>query len=329
MEQNGQLTFSDDPLLSSSYEIYQLIEEGGFSEAVLKLDKLMDINPDYPGFVDGYRTARFWNNRKDEIKNLQRGKQTADFLMREWDRFKKYAEENDIVEKAAYKSSMKYIFFTAAENYKIAFQEQESTADNFDLLVSLGICFLTLAEYRQAVETLEYARSSNRNSARLMSLLGEAYYHTDDISKSILFFREAFFINPSEIDTGFLNAKPVLDLIKIVKEKKPDCHDVREWIPIFGFVEDIFYVRRNLNNDQLETIKREIYSLEKSYQTTAKEKISESNIITRLINKYIWMLDYFVSQEYDFESIKEIKSRLIRIDKDIFEPYFQKKENLR
>jgi tetratricopeptide (TPR) repeat protein len=326
MDQNGQLTFSDDPLSSGINEIYQLIEEGSFKQAIRKLDDLMNINPDFPGLIEGYRTAKFWSNRTDEIESLTKGKQTADFLMREWEDFKVYAADNNMIDSAAYLSVMKNIFFNASEHYKIAFKEQESTADNFDLLLNLGMCFLILKEYKASIETLEYARSSNRNSARLNSLLGEAYFNTNEISRSLLFFKEAFFINPSEIDLAPLKAKPILDLAVITKEKKPGTSDILEWMPVFGFTHDIFYARRNINSEQIEAIKREIYTLEKNLRALSKEKSAESNIIPRLINKYIWMLDYFRFQNYDYENIMEIKNRLIQLDSVTFEGYFKEHE---
>ncbi|MFH0977165.1 MAG: hypothetical protein V1874_15405 [Spirochaetota bacterium] len=320
---NGQLTFSDDPLLTGINEVYQFIEEGRFKDAIRQLDNLMDINPDYPGFTEAYRTAKFWSNRTGELSGLSRGKQTADFLMREWEDFKIYAAGNSMIDSTAYLSAMKHIFFNASEHYKIAFKEQESTTDNFDLLLNLGMCFLILGEYKTSIETLEYARSSNRNSARLNSLLGEAYFNSNEITRSLLFFKEAFFINPSEVDLTPLKSKPIQDLIAIVKEKKPDAGDIREWIPVFGFLNDIFYARRNINSEQIEAIKREIYTLEKNLHVLSREKVKESNIIPRIMNKYIWMLDYFRFQNYDYESITEIKNRLVQLDSEIFENYFK------
>ena len=57
-----------------------------------------------------------------------------------------------------------------------------------------------------------------------------------------------------------------------------------------------------------------------------KDKIAETNIIPRLINKYLWMLDYFEQQNYDFESITDIRKRLIKLDKELFEDYFKKND---
>ena len=45
MDKNGQLTFSDDPLLQGTNEMYMFIESGDFNLAVKKLDELLTINP--------------------------------------------------------------------------------------------------------------------------------------------------------------------------------------------------------------------------------------------------------------------------------------------
>lgn len=326
MDRNGQLTFSDDPLLTGTNEVYQLLEEGRFDEAIGKLNALMDENPDYPGFEASYRAAKFWKNRDKEISSLNKGKQTADFLMTEWDEFKNYSRENNVIDSPAFKAVMRYIFFASSEHYKIAFKEQESTADNFDLLLNLGTCFLILGEHKSAIETLEYARSSYKNHANLLAMLGEAYFYTEEISKSLLCFKDAFFINPSDIDLGILKSRPIMDIVEAIKRLKPNCSEIREWIPVLGYTEDVFYARRNLYAEQVEAIKGEIFTLEKNYQNIDREKIQKTNIVPRLINKYLWMLDYFRFQNYDLENINEIKRRLIQLDPEIFEEYFKKSD---
>ena len=82
MDKNGQLTFSDDPILNGINEVYQLIEKGEFASAVEKIDQLMDIDADYPGLIEAYRVAKFWHNREKEIKTLEEGKDTAEYLMK-------------------------------------------------------------------------------------------------------------------------------------------------------------------------------------------------------------------------------------------------------
>ena len=328
MDQDGQLTFNDDPLLTGSNEAFRSIEEGDFSAAVEKLDELMSVNPDYPGLAEGYRAAKFWQNRQNTIDELQDGKETADFLMKQWEKFSGYAQEKNLTGSTAYNATMRYIFFTASEHYKIAFNDRENPTDNFTLLMQLGTCFLRLGEYAHTIEALEYARSSYRSNAPLLALLGEAYFHKGDIPKSLLYFREAFLIDPSEVDLSLVNARPIMDIIAIIEQERPDLEDVREWVPVYGTIHDIFYVKRHLNSQQVEQLKREIYTLEQNYQTMSKDRIQASNIVPRLVNKYLWMLDYFEFQNYDFESITEIRTRLLAIDRELFEPYFKNKPGL-
>lgn len=327
MDKNGQLTFSDDPLLSRSNEVYQLIEAGDFAPAVKLLDDLMDIEPEYPGLIEGYRTARFWLNRERELNNLEDGKATADFLMQQWKSFDDYCHDRNMTSSSSYKAAMRYIFFKASEHYKISFKKQEGTADNFDLLLNLGDCFLRLEEYSNAIETLEYARNSYKSNARLCAILGEAYYHLDDIPKSLLLFREAFFIDPSEIDLNHIRAKPIVDIVEIIKTTGEYYRDIREWVPIYGFLFDIFYVKGKLHKAQVELIENEIYNLEKNFQTLGKDQLEDTNVVPRLINKYLWMLDYYEFQHYNFDNLSEIRNRLIAIDPKHFDEYFKNPDN--
>jgi tetratricopeptide (TPR) repeat protein len=324
MDNNGQLTFSDDPLLHDSAEIYQLISEGNFQEAIKKTDQLMNINPDYPGVVEAYRTAKFWANREKEIKKTGEGKKTADFLMEEWNAFDDYATFKEMKTSSAYKSAMRYIFFKAAEQYKLAFQHNEETNDKFDLLINLGECFLRLKEHKYAIETLEYAMTSYKSNAKLLFILGESHYHADDIPKCLLYMREAFQIDPSQIDMSLIEAKPITEIVNAIQESGKNVRDVREWIPVFGFLTDIFYVRRNLNKHQVESLKREVFNLENSFTRMNSDDIEATNILPRIINKYLWLLDYYEHQNINIENSDQIKKRLLSLDKDLFQEFFNR-----
>jgi tetratricopeptide (TPR) repeat protein len=325
MDKNGQLTFSDDPILNSFNEVFQLIEKGEFTPAIKIINGLMDIDADYPGLIESYRVAKFWNNRENDIKNLEAGKNTAEYLMKQWEVFNEYAESKNMTSSSAFKAAMRYIFFKASDHYKFAFKEQQDTSSNFRFLLNLGDCFLKLEEYQSAIETLEYARSSYRSNAHLLATLGEAYFHLADLPKSLASFREAFFINPTEIDLDILRATPILDIVEIIRKERSEYKNINEWIPIYGFIHDIFYVKRNINVHLVETIEKDIYSLEVTYQKMNKGQIENSNIVPRLINKYLWLLDYYTLQNYDFDTITQIRERLIKIDRNLFQQYFEKK----
>jgi tetratricopeptide (TPR) repeat protein len=323
MDKNGQLTFSDDPLLNKKNESIQAMREGDFHFAVKLLDELLSINPEYPGLIESYRTAKFWMNRQKELHSLNEGKETAQFLMEEWEEFETYAQNKNMEESMAYQATMHFIFYRASENYKTAFQNNEDTSNNFNLLLNLGSCFLRLKEYSFTIDTLEYARSSYTTNAKLLFILAEAYYQNNEIPKSLTLFKEAFLIDPSELDLTHITSKPITDLVKLIKKQKQGIFDVREWIPVYAYIEDVFYVRKNINKHQGQTLNREIYNLEINFQRMNHEEIIESNILPRLINKYLWMLDYYEFQQYSFEDLAEIRDRLIRLDQQLFEEYFK------
>ena len=246
--------------------------------------------------------------------------------MKQWDVFTEYVESKKMTASSAYKAAMRHVFFMASDHYKHAFMEQQDTSNNFIFLLNLGDCFLRLEEYQFAIDTLEFAKNSYKSNARLLAILGEAYFHIDDIPKSLLYFREAFYVDPSEVDLDLIKAKPVRDLVEIIKRGRSDYKNINEWIPVYGFLHDIFYVKRNINTHQADVIQNDLYNLEVNYQKMSRDQLENSNVVPRLINKYLWMLDYYELQNYSFENISQIRERLMNISSDLFKEYFEKKK---
>jgi tetratricopeptide (TPR) repeat protein len=321
MEKNGQLTFTDDTLLSDVNEAHQFLETGDFVNAAARSDVLLNSHPEYPGLAEIYRVARYWQPRMEEAFLKDEGIDRANFLMDQWNTFMDYAHEKKIGESSAFGSARKYIYNMTAEHYKIAFHLNQ--AEKFGNLMNLGICFMNLGEYRQAVDTFEYAKSSIKTDARLFSLLAESYFQIGEIPKSLLLFREAFFIEPTLVDMSMVTAKPVLDLIDLVKKYKPAAADPREWVPVIGHIHDIFYVKRQLNTQQLESIRKEVYTLERTYQSLKPENKNVVGTTPRLITKYLWLYDYYSYQNYNFENASQIRDRLLELDRDLFIEYFR------
>lgn len=320
-----QLTFSDDPMLNELNFACKDIEEGSFRAAAERLDRLMDVNPDYPGLAAGYRAARFWLSRTEETALPSKGKKTADYLMSEWEAFEKYAQDKAMTGSAAFKAAMHFVYHTASENYRLAFMLQEDTSGNFDLLLNLGSCFLRLGDYQKTVETLEYAAKSYNPNAKLLVILAEAYYHLKETSKSLLYFREAFFISPSDIDLDIITAEPIVELAEHIRTVRPDCLDVREWIAVYGFITGTLYVRKNVQNKrQVDMVKEQCYKLELSYQRLGKDQLNNNNVLPRLLARYLWLLDYFEFQENNYRDIEQIRDRLLQIDKPMFEDFLRK-----
>lgn len=324
MDTFGQLTFADDNRIPALNEVYTLIETGDFAAAASLLDPLLTSDPDCQIYVEAFRTARYWQSRVDDISRKGEGIDRANFLMDEWAQFAEYAVQKKIDQAEAFRSVRTFIFHAAADNFIVAFHLNQ--AEKTGSLVNLGICFMTLGEFTRAVESFELARGSGRHDSKLLSLLAESYFQTGDIPKALLSFREAFANDPASIDLSIIHAKPVTDLIEMIKRSKPNIRDIREWIGIFGHITDVFYVKRHINTQQLESIKKEIYNLERSLSTLSGDQRDASSITPRLITKYLWLYDYYIFQNYNFENASQIRERLLEIDQPLLFDYFKKEK---
>jgi tetratricopeptide (TPR) repeat protein len=151
--------------------------------------------------------------------------------MHQWNEFDAWSRERQSAETSSWQAARKFVFFTASEHYAIAFRNDQSPTDNFSLLLNLGVFFITLREYRRCIETLEYARAPFNGNARIVAMLAESYFHTGEISKSLLYFREAFLIDPAEIDLDLLTAQPLRDALELTRSHKPDPAQQKEWLP--------------------------------------------------------------------------------------------------
>jgi len=63
-----------------------------------------------------------------------------------------------------------------------------------------------------------------------------------------------------------------------------------------------------------------------TYQKMNKVQVEGSNILPRLINKYLWLLDYYTLQSYNFDNVTQIRDRLVNIDRSLFQEYFSRKK---
>jgi hypothetical protein len=48
-----------------------------------------------------------------------------------------------------------------------------------------------------------------------------------------------------------------------------------------------------------------------------------------MLNKYLWLLDYYEHQNRNPENTEQIRSRLIALDSELFSEYFRKPQHRR
>ena len=145
MENDGQLTFEDDPLYIKQNRAHKLLEEGSFSDAILLFEKIIGENGNYPGVYDGIRSARFWIGRANKLRKYSNPYDKARLLLKEWRDFEKFMTKNSVKHGRATAAIQKYIFSDIIESFTQAYNE--GVAPDTGILIQIGDCFKKLGNF--------------------------------------------------------------------------------------------------------------------------------------------------------------------------------------
>jgi tetratricopeptide (TPR) repeat protein len=318
MEQHGQLTFEDDPLYIKQGKAHRMLEEGRFREAIAYFENILAENPQYPGVADGLRAARFWQGRSGKLSKYQSSYDKARLLLKEWRDFEKFMDRNNLRHGRATSSIQKYIFSDIIGSFAKAYQE--GAVPDTAILVQIGDCFKKLGNYERAIDAYEYARGFDAEDPALLSRLGDCYFSIDETSKAKVLFREAFFIDPGQVELGCIESPFIHMLFRKTRERIQDTETCIFWLPVIAEVSSAFNVKREPKKGEVERLREKIDQLEREYRSNKKKR---PYIEPKLINHYFWLID---TLKIIGGSKKEIEKSLMRINEinhDIFALYME------
>jgi tetratricopeptide (TPR) repeat protein len=318
MENDGQLTFEDDPLYIKQNRANKLLEEGSFSDAIALFENIIAENAGYPGVPDGIRAARFWIVRANKLKKYSNPYDKARLLLKEWRDFEKYMTKNSVKHGRSTAAIQKYIFSDIIESFTQAYNE--GVAPDTGILIQIGDCFKKLGNFERAIDIFEYTRSFDKEDSSLLSKLGDCYFSIDETSKAKVLFREAFFIDPGLIELDCIES-PFIHMIyaKTVQQiRNPDTSIY--WIPVIAEVSRAFNVKREPKKGEIEKLRDEIRKLEAEYSTNKKRR---DYIKPKLINHYFWLIDSLKIVGGSKKEIEESLQRINEIDSEIFSQYME------
>jgi tetratricopeptide (TPR) repeat protein len=303
MEDDRQLTFEDDPLFVKQSRVYKLLEEGNFEDAIALFDNILKENPNYPGAHDGIKIARFWLAKRNR---LSRYENAYDKGKKEWNDFERHMSKNNIKHGRSTVAVQKYIFSDIIESFTKTYNEEE--IPDTGVLTQIGDCFKKLGNYEKAINIYEYARSFNNEDPSLMSKLADCYFSIDETSKAKVLFREAFFLDPGQIDLECIES-PFIHMIHEKTKKQIENPEISLfWLPVIAEISGAFNVKREPKKEETEQLRERIQRLENEYITNRKKR---PYIEPQLLNHYFWLID---TLKMTGGSKKEIESSLQRIN---------------
>ena len=143
-------------------------------------------------------------------------------------------------------------------------------------------------------------------------------------------FREAFYLGADQIIIDTLESALIKNLIISIK-KEGITQDIEEWLPVYGNISGTFNVKRELKPVEYGRLKQSIFKLEsrvnmnpelkENSSLTTTQGNSESSLVPKLINRYFWLIDHYLSTNEKSTKINEILERLKHLDVAIYQKY--------
>ncbi len=289
-------------LKKNIYQNLRIGELGGAEDLTLKGMEEDIHNTDYEKIL---KIIKFWQNRKEFF---QYDDSNGEKLIEEWDKFLDFCKDQRIDNKKAVLSIKNFIFNRVIEilieSYRLSPVPERET------LVLLGQSFYEIGMLDKSIETLEYAMSlaSGDDDIRIYSILGNLYYESGENDSAMVMFNEAFLKFPQLVNIENIEYPPIRNLKKVIEEDGFKDNEILEWIAVYGYLYEGLTARRKLEYNDYMELKEKIIDYEKSLKIDKKVR---NIIIPRLINFYLWVLDYYLFQLGAFETAENVSKRVI------------------
>lgn len=318
MENGGQLTFEDDPLFIKQNKAHKFLEEGKFDKAIALFESIIKENPNFPGANDGIKASKFWISKKNKLKKYFTSYDKGKLLLKEWKDFEKYMNKTHIKHGRSTSSIQKFIFCDVIESFAEAYNE--GIVPDTAILIQIGDLFKRLGNYEKAIDVYEYARGFNIEDSSLLAKLGDCYFSIDETSKAKVLFREAFFLDPGQIELDKIESPFIHMLYKKTLASVNDPEIAVYWMPVIAEVKSAFNVKREPKKGELEELRNKIKNLEDEYNTNRKKRMY---IEPKLLNHYFWLIDTLKIVAGSKKEIEKSLQKINNINPEIFTQYLE------
>ena len=263
------------------------------------------------------RCCNFWILTIEKQQGIEDTLERNENIISAWKTFQNYY----FIEKDSYepaKIAIQRGYFTnALEGYKALFDEGDAY-QRAEVFKNAGICYKKLGNFEAAKNFLTEANKLYPNQASVIAELADCYSLCGEDKIGKLLFREAFFTDPGSIDLDFLDSSLIRCLIKKAQEKKYTGRKLPYWIPVFGVLNGVFNIKRELSSQEVALLKKDIYAMENEN----KDPACDSEILVpRLLNYYFRLMDHYVLAHESVAKINEVLLKIKILDSSVYEAY--------
>ena len=297
--------------------VYDLLKQGDYQSAKEVLSEILVDDLENPEILFGLKCTGFWENKLTQISEITNLFPKGEQLISGWKEFL-YLIDN---EKSRYEqciySIKKGVFTQVLEIFQRLLQENTFSKKGA-IVGRIGLCYKQLGDYDTALRFLGEANLENPEKASILAEMADCYALCGEEKTSKILFREAFFINPQDVDISVLESELFCRLYsEVIRTGKKD-EVAAEWFPVEGVLLGVLNVKRELRALAVGKLKQNIYALE----TESKDEGVEADlIIPRLINNYFRLIDHYTTVMEDRTKINEILLKIKLLNADVYERY--------
>ncbi len=306
---------SQNELSAILHRTRDIIKNGDFDEARTELEKCLSIDFNNSEVITGLKYVNFWIERKLKFHNVSGHFERGMYLFKQWEKFQEFIQKYDSKDDMTLYALKYWVFSQALYHF---LEILNHSPDDYEMLIKIGVSYKNLGDYCKALEYLEYAGSKKNDDAELLSEMADCYAFINEVRAAKIFFREAFFIDPAKVNLYSMESLLIGKLIDNIRTQGYVNEELNEWIPVYGVLYGVFNIKRELKALELGKLKQSIHSLENRYEEEPEKRYVT---IPRLINRYFWLIDYYINVKDSRDRIEDVLKKINKLNPSVYELY--------
>jgi tetratricopeptide (TPR) repeat protein len=301
-------------------EAYVYLKEGDAEKSLETLQNALRIDFDEEELLWTLKCLNWWLEKIKCLEGIGAPYDRGFFIMSQWKGFYGFLDKiGGDFDNSRY-AIRHFVSSLALESFLQTISDGPARHDP-PLDMQIGRCYKGIGDYERALEYVKKAAQFMRESGEVLAELADIYALIGEEEKAKGWFREAFFLNPEAIDVHSMESSLITKLARTVRALGVPPQVLGEWIPVYGELLGVFSVKRPLLLVELGKLKQAVFTLENDVRNNEEQ----TNLIPRLLNKYLWLLDHYESANEKSAFVNEVLLKIKLIDPSIYERYMSVK----
>jgi len=297
-------------------EAYEFLLKSDLASAQASFERALEADFEDEELLYSMKCAQWWADSIAKAGMIQDHFEAGEYIINRWKAFKVFLDRLGSSYERAASAFKQFAFGSALSRYSRLAEDGES-ADP-EVILRLGRAYKGKGDYEAAVHQLEAASKAKRDDPAIMAELADAYALIDESRASKALFREAFFINPQQVDIDLLESSMYEKLAEKVTDYGKSGIEAAEWIPVLGELFGAFSVKRELKPVEAGKLKQSIYEMETELAADGSRR---AILVPRLINRYFWLVDHYMNKKEERSKIDELLLKIKLLDPVVYKQY--------